>query len=140
MKEIWREIKDYENLYEVSDSGKIRSIRNNIILSQYQKIDYTRNPENRYLRVTLANNGVYKRFFVHRLVGMAFISNPENKPQINHKNNIKSDNRAENLEWVNQSENTQHAFDNGYRDRICRHNYKKISPVSTPITLKLDFR
>jgi len=120
MDEIWKRIKDYENLYLVSNKGRVYSARNKIFLKQYEKIDHTRNPINRYLRVTLCKNGCYKRFFVHRLVGMAFIPNPENKPQINHKDNVKPNNEAVNLEWVNQSENTQHAFDNGFRSRYCK--------------------
>lgn len=65
-----------------------------------------------YLYVNLCNNGKYKSISIHRLVAQAFIPNTENKPEVNHINGIKTDNRVENLEWVTKSENIQHAFDN----------------------------
>ena len=71
--------------------------------------------KNGYKNFVLTKNGNSTRFYAHRLIAEAFIPNPENKPCINHKNGIKTDNRIENLEWCTYSENIQHAYDNGLR-------------------------
>lgn len=114
MKEIWKPIKDYEGLYEVSNFGKVKSIPRNgtiketKILKQY--ID-----RYGYLYVALSKNDSQKKKKVHRLVAEAFIPNPENKPEVNHKWGIKTDNRASELEWATTSENLKHAIENKLR-------------------------
>lgn len=93
-------------MYEVTDTGKIWSYYYNLFIT----------PEiasNGYLRIRLYNEWGSKKFPVHQLVAKAFISNPENKPQINHKDLNKTNNRVENLEWVTGSENLQHFFKYG---------------------------
>lgn len=95
-------IKGYEGMYEISKNGKVLSFkRNPAILSQY-KSDY--------YKVGLTKDGVQKFFAVHRLLAIAFIPNPENKPCINHIDGDKYNNSLDNLEWVTHSENTIHAF------------------------------
>ena len=116
VKEIWKDIEDYEGYYEVSNMGRVRSLdrivrkNNGAKLSKgvVLKGDIARG----YVRVMLHKEGVIKRFLIHRLVAKAFIPNPENKPQINHINRIKNDNIVENLEWCTQKENMQHAIVN----------------------------
>jgi len=73
-----------------------------------------------YLKVTLCNNGTRRDFSLHRLIGIAYIENPNNYPMINHKNGIKSDNRLDNLEWCSASQNIQHAFDMGLKKQTHR--------------------
>lgn len=97
MKEIWRPVKDYDG-YEVSNQGRVRS--------KYRVLTPT--PTNKgYLRVNITKNGKSKSYRVHRLVAQAFIPNPDNKPQVDHINTDKSDNRVENLRWVTGPENCQ---------------------------------
>lgn len=75
-----------------------------------------------YMRTTIYNNsGVGVPFSVHRLVAKVFIPNPDNKPQVNHINGVKNDNRVENLEWVTASENGLHSFKNGFSKITDKH-------------------
>ncbi len=94
--EIWEKIKDYDN-YEVSDLGRIRSKKYGI-LTPIKK-------DNGYLQINLCRNGIYKTFILHRLVALAFIPNPNNYPEINHKDEDKTNNCVDNLEWCTKSYN-----------------------------------
>lgn len=98
MEEVWKDIPNYEKYYQVSNLGRIKSIRNNKILSLRK--DYRG-----YLDILLSVNGIKKRYKVHRLVGMAFIPNPDNLPQINHKDENKENNNVLNLEWCTNKYN-----------------------------------
>lgn len=114
----WVPIVGYEGLYEVSSQGDVRSIdRLETTKGNYLKkrrgVSLKPGKVRGYNRVSLCKNGCIKQISVHRLVAEAFIPNPDNKPCINHKNAIKSDNRVENLEWCTHSENTLHAIENG---------------------------
>ncbi len=113
MEEIWKPIEGYENFYLVSNLGKIKSIRNNIIMKP-QKL------YNGYEIVGLSKNGTTTRKTVHRLVATAFISNIYGKTQINHINGIRNDNRLINLEWCTPKENIYDAITrnsmNGYQN------------------------
>jgi hypothetical protein len=106
--EIWKSVFDYEN-YEVSNFGNFRK-GNKIIKGCKDK--------NGYLISTFRKNGVKKTVKLHRLVLLTFIPNPENKPQVNHINGIKDDNRLENLEWCTNSENQRHAVRTGLKTGI----------------------
>ena len=105
--EEWRPIKGYEGLYEVSNLGRVKSLERYDTLGRKKKEKILSSKYNKYgyLRVTLYKNGIGKDFFIHRLVAEAFIPNPENKPQIDHINTIRTDNRDKNLRWVTQKEN-----------------------------------
>lgn len=108
-----------ETDYSVSTEGEVRKDTTNYILSQSSQQDYK--------FVTLLINGQQKRMRVHRMVAMTFIENPDNKPYVNHINGIRYDNNVENLEWVTQSENIQHAvrtglMQNGRKKAVIQYN------------------
>lgn len=107
MDEIWKPVVGYEGLYEVSNLGRVRSIRRNKILNLKKERDG-------YIRISLCSNGVEKMYQVHRLVAKAFIPNPDNLPQINHKDEVKSNNVVDNLEWCTV------AYNNSYGTRLQR--------------------
>ena len=108
-----------ETDYSVSTEGEVRKDTTNYILSQSSQQDYK--------FVTLFINEQQKRMRVHRMVAMTFIENPDNKPYVNHINGIRYDNNVENLEWVTQSENIQHAvktglMQNGRKKAVIQYN------------------
>lgn len=127
--EIWLPVKGYENIYCVSNLGRVKSLdrkcKSNRIIKGILKT--LSNSRFGYLRVGLSNNGKFKTHDVHRLVGIAHIPNPDNLYCLNHKNDIKSDNRVENLEWCNMSHNIREAF---------RLGLKKIHPHQLEILRK----
>ena len=108
-KEIWKTIEGYEN-YQVSNWGNVKSLGNN--KKKKEKILKPANNGLGYLYVLLYKNKERKKFTTHRLVATTFIPNKENKPCINHKNEIKTDNRVENLEWVTIKENNNYGTRN----------------------------
>lgn len=114
--EIWKPIKGWEGLYSVSNLGRVR--RESWDIPSYQNIKVLKGcpADGRYPKVTLSDKvrgGKSKIKAIHRLVGEAFVPNPEGKPQIHHKNADVFDARADNLEWTTQSENIKYAFDSG---------------------------
>lgn len=119
--EIWKDVIDFEGIYQISNFCRIKSLSR---LWKPTSKGKTKTPElilkwtvnhDGYLVVDLRNNGKRKGGFSHRMVANAFIPNPDNLPEINHKNGIKTDNRIENLEWCTNLENIQHASVNGLR-------------------------
>lgn len=113
--EIWKDIKDYENYYEVSNLGNIRSKNHYSVLGQkrfYKSKEIKTIIDNGYFRVSLYIGTKKNTLRLHRIIAIAFINNIENKPQVNHINGIKTDNRVENLEWCTSSENVTHAYKN----------------------------
>ncbi len=107
--EIWKSVVGFEELFEVSSYGNFRRKGTEVLLKQHKH-------PNGYMQVNTmptGRKGKAKTFRVHQEVCKAFLPNPYNKPQVNHKDGIKTNNRLENLEWVTAKENMRHAFDKG---------------------------
>lgn len=128
--EIWKDIKGYERLYQVSSNGIIKKLaqKSKSNRSAYRNKIY---PEKilkpkinhlGYAKIVLFKNGIGTKFSFHKIAATTFIPNPENKKEVNHINGIKSDNRAENLEWCTRSENVNHSFKTGLRNHRCENN------------------
>lgn len=103
--EVWIDLVDFEDSYQISNNGNVRNKKTKRIL-KFQ----TTGKSKKYKRVSLYNPKTNKnmRYSIHRLVALSFIPNPLNKSQINHINGIQSDNRIDNLEWVTGKENMKH--------------------------------
>ena len=132
--EVWKEIKGYNGIYQVSNIGRVKS------KTQYCKGRLGSGKQNGrvlkqqkcykgYLRVSLSFNKVRFNTGVHRLVALSFIDNPLNKPQVNHINGIKTDNTVENLEWCTNKENQIHAVKNKLNNPNLgeKHHMSKLS-------------
>lgn len=111
MEEIWKPIRGYENQYEVSNTGKIRRIKHRITVGNTRPLLPEREKKlslnkKGYWIVALYKGQQQKHFSVHRLVAEAFIENPHNLPQVNHKDENKSNNNVDNLEWCTNKYNS----------------------------------
>ena len=120
-KEIWKSIKGYEDAYEISSHGNVRSLDRYVdhldggfALKKGKElvIDIGKSG---YCRVRLYLGGKSKHILVHRLVGIHYIPNPENKPEINHKFGDKGNYYYKDLEWSTRKENMIHAYSNGFK-------------------------
>lgn len=123
--EKWKPIKNYEGLYEVSNTGKVRSVTREVkttngrtVKTQGKELKpisskLTARHPNPMFHVELWKNNQRKVFMIHRLVAETFIPNPEGKPQVNHKDGNRYNNGVSNLEWCTCSENSLHAYKTG---------------------------
>lgn len=129
--EIWKDVPGYEGYYQVSNLGRVKSLERKVpherkgfefikerILKQHIK---------RYSFVVLSKNRKKINKTVHRLVALAFIPNPENKPQVNHIDGIKYNNCVENLEWCTIEYNNNHALVNNLKPKGENHGSAKLS-------------
>lgn len=124
MKELWKDIPNFEGLYQVSNLGRVKSFRQGT--KHRWEPDYILKSSlanNGYCQVTLYDNTKRKKFLVHRLVAEAFIPNPDNLPQINHKDEDPTNNAASNLEWCTAR------YNNAYGTARIRSIDSKSKPV-----------
>ena len=124
MKEIWKDVPNFEGLYQVSNTGKIKSFRKSTKYgSQPEYILKPSIANTGYAQVTLYDNARRKKLLIHRLVAEAFIPNPDNLPQINHKDEDRLNNCANNLEWCTA------AYNNAYGTARIRGIDTRSKPV-----------
>lgn len=136
--EIWKDILGYEGLYQVSNLGDVRGL--NYRRSGELKLLKQNTTKEGYKRVMLSKNGKKKNYWVHRLVAIAFISNPNNYKEVNHKDENPSNNNVKNLEWCTHVYNMNYGTRNERAKKKISETRKgkykgKDNPVSKPILM-----
>lgn len=135
MNEVWKDIKGYEGLYQVSNLGRVKSLpkkRNNGTNFYIQKETILK-PQlktKRYLGVGLVKNKLHKNYLVHRLVAEAFLENPNGYKEVNHIDCNKLNNQVSNLEWCNQEQNLEHAYKNGLLTKGRKRKYETLFNIT----------
>lgn len=121
MSKFFKMIPGYNN-YLINENGEVYSIKS-------KKYIKPRINENNYLIIDLYKNNIRKTYKLHRLVAQAFLDNPDNLPQVNHKDCNKLNNNISNLEWCTASQNTKHAWDNGLKEHV-RSKLKELGKIN----------
>lgn len=124
IEEIWKPIKGFEDIYEISNLGNVKTIERTQRCGRHTK-EHLRIPEkiNGYLRINLYDGTCYHKKFIHRLVAEHFLSNPNNFPVINHKDENPLNNNVSNLEWCTR------AYNNSYGNRLKRVSLTQGHPI-----------
>lgn len=121
--EVWKDIEGYEGYYQVSDLGRVKAFSrlvghpNGGLKRLPEKIMNMNPSKSGYIHVNLRGRG-RKVFSIHRLVALHFIPNPENKPEVNHKDGVKTNNHKSNLEWSTNQENITHSWETGLNNHF----------------------
>ena len=133
--EVWKDIPGFEGFYQVSNFGNVKSLpRLQADKNGLQKVYKGKRikpyvADHGYLAVHLMKNGERTKRRINRLVAEVFIPNQDNKPEVNHKNGIKTDNRAENLEWCTHQENIKHAYAAGLNPSSRKLTDKQVEEI-----------
>lgn len=139
MQEVWKDVPDYEGLYQVSNLGRVKSLSrylNTGFGSKRKTKEKILKPSGKvYFHVELCKGRVNKIFSVHRLVAQAFIPNPDNLPEIDHIDTDRKNNIVTNLRWVTHSENCRNEITKQTKSKIFTNNKKTSFPV---LQLDLD--
>lgn len=139
MNEIWKSVIGYEGYYKVSNMGNVCSVNREYINKAGRKHKVKSKLLSKqkmtigYYKVDLSVNGNRFSISIHRLVAQAFISNPKNKPTVNHKDGIKTNNYYKNLEWATYSENNKHAHETGLKQPTWKGKFNTDNPNSIPV-------
>lgn len=144
MQEIWKPVKGYEQLYEVSNLGNVKSLKKSWSTYNYKSKNYYKiTTEERilkpsishcgYKQINLSKNNKAKEKLVHRLVAEAFIENKDNKKCVNHIDGNKQNNRVDNLEWCTHKENSKHSWNNGLQKSYLKGKYGKEHNLSKAV-------
>lgn len=123
--EIWKDIKGYEGLYQISNYGRVKSLGNGNSNNSKERILKPAKLKDGYLYVILSKQGKRKGFKIHRLVAQAFIENPNNYPQVNHKDEDKTNNNVSNLEFCTPKYNIN--YGTAIQRRVENTDYKAIA-------------
>ena len=129
MKEIWKDIEGYEGIYQVSNTGKVKSLDRKVWnYTKKGRVLKMHNNGHGYYNLSLHGNGKdEKHAYVHILVAKAFIPNPNNYEQVNHKDFNKSNNCVDNLEWVSRKQNVLHYRESAYSKKIEKTKQKRFT-------------
>lgn len=133
MKEIWKDIIDFEGYYQISNYGRVKSLKRIITMKNgrlrpiKERILSPKSKDNDYLFILLCKDGNQSPFYIHRLVAIHFIDNPLNKEYVNHKDGDKTNTYYKNLEWATFSENMIHAYKTGLAIKGENHTQAKLT-------------
>lgn len=134
-RELWKPVKGYEEFYEVSNLGRVRSKRTNTrIADKTDRVMKQKVDNHGYFRVNLYKDKRMKACLINRLVAEAFIPNPGNLPQVGHANDDKNNNTVENLYWTDSKENNHH---NGKMERFHKLHNEKIGLIAEKLSIKV---
>ena len=132
--EQWRDIKGYENLYQISNLGRVKCLGNGNSNNSKERILKPGITKGDYLQVTLFKEGKRKQYYIHRLVANSFIDNPDNYNEVNHINEDKTDNRVDNLEWCDRTYNCNYGSRNERMATIRKKPIYSVNKTTNEIT------